>query len=149
MNVGTVCTRLVVTCSPVISALDAATLMREYHVGDLVVAEDRGGTLYPVGMVTDRDLVIEVMAKELDPESVKTGDLMSRDLITLDESADLQSAIAVMRDARVRRVPVVSPTGGLVGIVTQDDVANGLALQLGDLSRIGALQAASEQRQRA
>lgn len=149
MNVGTLCTRLVVTCSPVISALDAATLMREYHVGDLVVTEDRGGTLYPVGMVTDRDLVVEVMAKELDPESVKAGELMSSDLITLAEDDELQTAIAVMRDARVRRVPVVSPTGGLVGIVTQDDVANGLALQLEDLSRIGALQAASEQRCRA
>ena len=149
MNVGTVCTRLVVTCSPVISALDAATLMREYHVGDLVVAEDRGGTLYPVGIVTDRDLVVEVMAKELDPESVKAGDLMSRELTTLDEDADLQTAIAVMRDAQVRRIPVVSPSGGLVGIVTQDDVANGLAVQLGDLSRIGALQAATEQRRRA
>ena len=149
MNVGTVCTRLVVTCSPVISALDAATLMREYHVGDLVVVEDRGGTLYPVGIVTDRDLVVEVMAKELDPESVKAGDLMSRELTTLDEDADLQTAIALMRDAQVRRIPVVSPSGGLVGIVTQDDVANGLSVQLGDLSRIGALQAATEQRRRA
>jgi len=149
MNIGTICTRLVVTCSPALSALGAATLMREYHVGDLVVVEERNGVTVPVGVVTDRDLVVEVMAKELDPDAIKISDLMTRDLIALNESDDVLAAIATMRDARVRRVPVVSTLGGLVGIVTQDDVTNALALQLNDLSRVGAMQAANEERQRA
>jgi CBS domain-containing protein len=148
MNIGTVCTRRVVTCDPEVSALDAATLMREYHVGSLVVASSHGGVAVPKGLLTDRDLVVEVMAKELDPSTIRAGEIMSRNLVALSESDDLQKAIATMRDAGVRRLPVVDAAGALVGIITQDDLASALVAQLNELSLVWIIQPGNERRQR-
>lgn len=120
MSVGTLCNREVVVTPPDTSVLEAARLMREFHVGDLVVLEatDRR---HPVGLVTDRDVTVGVVAAGLDPATVTVGDLMTESLTTIPEDADFWDALGLMRQRGIRRLPVVNADGGLEGILTLDD----------------------------
>jgi len=110
--------------------LEAAQLMRQHHVGDVVVVEDRGGVKVPVGIVTDRDLVVEIMAPAIDQTVITVGDIMVTELATVKENAGLSETIEYMRAKGVRRVPVVDKGGGLVGILTLDDLLELLAEEL-------------------
>jgi CBS domain-containing protein len=120
MSVGTLCNREVVVTAPDTSVLEAARLMREFHVGDLVVLE-AGDRRRPVGLVTDRDVTVGVVAAGLDPEAVSVGDLMTESLVSIPEDADFWDALSLMRQRGVRRLPVVNADGGLEGILTLDD----------------------------
>jgi CBS domain-containing protein len=133
MKVGDVCNREVVIADRNTLLTDAARLMRKHHVGDVIVVEERGDQRYPVGVLTDRDLVVEVLANEVDPQNLLVGDVMSFDLITTRQDEDLSEALKHMRDKGIRRVPVVSERGALVGILTMDDMLDLLAEQLADL----------------
>ncbi|MEN8175082.1 MAG: CBS domain-containing protein [Pseudomonadota bacterium] len=115
------------------SILDAARLMREQHVGDVVVVEQREGTPVPVGILSDRDIVIEVLAKEVSPDSVSVGDIMSTQLLIARETDEILDTIKSMRTGGVRRMPVVDETGALVGILALDDFIELIAEQLTDL----------------
>lgn len=136
MSIGDLCNRNVVTVQRDTSAIAAADLMRTLHVGDLVVVEERDGLSAPVGIVTDRDLVVEVMAEEVDPETVTAADVMSFDLVTARENDDLMDTVKAMQRAGVRRMPVVDARGGLVGILTVDDCLELLAETLWDLGTL-------------
>ncbi len=110
--------------------------MREYHVGDLIVVESIDAPL-PVGVVTDRDLVVEVLAETVDPTAVTAGDIMSSDLVVARESESLWDTLKRMRARGVRRVPVVDDRNGrLVGILSADDVMDLLAEEFSALARI-------------
>lgn len=122
MSVGTLCNREVIIADSGTSIAEAAALMRRYHVGDLVVVQVEDGARRPVGLVTDRDLVVEVVAEGLDPDSVTISDVMIRELQTIGQDADFWEAIGHMRRQGVRRLPVVNESGGLEGILTLDDV---------------------------
>lgn len=148
MSVGQLCNRDVVVTGPETSAADAARLMREFHVGDLVVVDERSDERRPIGLITDRDLVIEVMAQAVDPESVTVKELMTRALETIDEDADFWDALSHMRACGVRRIPVVNARGGLEGIFTFDDALSLLAEALVDLGKIVPRQIAREERDR-
>jgi CBS domain-containing protein len=113
---------------------EAVKLMRDQHVGDIVVVEQRGPEPVPVGILTDRDIVIEVLAEDVDPQSVSVGDIMSASLLTARESEELIDVIARMRAQGVRRVPVVNERGGLEGILTVDDILELLAEQVNGLA---------------
>jgi CBS domain-containing protein len=104
----------------------AARRMRDTRVGSLIVAERRR----PLGVVTDRDLVIRVLAAGADPEKVTVGEIMSERPIFLSESTDLLSAVQTMRDLVVRRLPVVDASGAIVGVVSLDDAILVLAAAL-------------------
>ncbi|RFA28980.1 histidine kinase [Alkalilimnicola ehrlichii] len=136
MAVSELCNREVVIVRAEESVQTVAELMRGYHVGDVVVVKQIDGKQVPVGMVTDRDVVIEVMAVNVDPLQITAGDLMSTDLVTVDEREDLPDATAKMRRSGVRRVVVVDSEGALVGILTVDDILEILAEELNDLSQI-------------
>ena len=112
----------VVYCGPDTRVAEAAQLMRGKHVGDLVVVEDPTGERIPIGVVTDRDLVVEVLAKELDPAITKLVDIMRTPVVVAAETEDTAQAIERMRTHGVRRIPVVGEGGALVGIVTLDDL---------------------------
>ena len=127
MAVGEICNREVVIAKKALSVVDAAQLMRKHHVGDLVVVEERNGRRHPVGIVTDRDIVVEVVAAGVSPDALKVGDIMSPEVATVRESEGLFEALRHMRDKGVRRMPVVDREGGLVGILTLDDLLNLLA----------------------
>lgn len=134
MSVGEHCCRMVSVIHPDESVLSAAKLMREHHVGDVVVVEAQPQGNKPVGILTDRDIVLELIAKNIRLEEVTVGDAMSYDLYSLPESMDLLEAVAEMRSRAVRRAPVINDNGFLVGILSIDDVLGILAELLKDLS---------------
>ncbi len=133
MRVGEVCNRDVVISDRNDLISDAAKLMRHHHVGDVVVVEERDNKYFPVGILTDRDLVVEILAKEVAPETLLVGDVMTFDLIVAKEDESLPEAIKRMRDKGIRRMPVVTNDGALAGIITMDDLLDLLAEQLADL----------------
>lgn len=133
MRIGEVCCRDVVIIDRNDAISDAAKLMRQYHVGDVVVTEKRQGVPFPVGILTDRDLVVEVLANEVAPETLLVGDVMSYDLITAKEGESLQEGLKRMRDKGIRRLPVVLNDGSLAGILTMDNLLDLIAEQMADL----------------
>jgi len=149
MSIGELCNREVVVTEPSTSAQQAAELMREHHVGDLVVVESRSGQRVPVGVITDRDLVVEIIAQRVDPNAVTVGELMLRRVETLRDDTGFWEALSHMRATGVRRIPVVNAGGGLEGIFTFDDALELLSEGLADLVKVVGGQIAREQRVRA
>ena len=150
MTVGQVCNPNVATIRADQSVVDAATLMRQEHVGNLIIVESRRGASVPVGILTDRDIVVGVVAKRIAPDSVTVGDAMTRDLLTVRDDASLEFALHEMRRRGVRRVPVVrAASGDLVGIVAADDIIQHLAVQLGRLADLIRLEQRAELNARA
>jgi len=136
MAVGEICNRDVVIAEKVLSVVDAAQLMRTHHVGDLVVVEEKAGRRHPVGIVTDRDIVVEVVAAGVDPDALTVGDIMGPEVATVRESEGLFEALRYMRGKGVRRMPVVDHEGILVGILTLDDLLSLLAEELTELAKL-------------
>ena len=136
MAVGEICNREVVIAEKTLSVVDAAQLMRKHHVGDLVVVDEKGGRKHPVGIVTDRDIVVEVVAAGVTPDALKVGDIMGPEVATVRESEGLFEALRFMRDKGVRRMPVVDRDGGLVGILTLDDLLTLLAEEMTELAKL-------------
>jgi CBS domain-containing protein len=148
MRIGKICTVQTIVCTLDESIQGAALLMRQHHVGDLVVVQVRDGEKIPVGILTDRDIVVSVIALGLDPASLEVGDVMSDDLFTTDESEDVYELIERMRVRGIRRVPVVNRDGALSGIVSADDLLEFLAQEMGELSRIASHQQSQERHAR-
>jgi len=148
VSIGELCNREVVVTEPTTSAQQAAELMREHHVGDLVVVEMRGTERVPVGVITDRDLVIEIIAQCVDPNAVTVRELMTRRVETLRDDVGFWDALSHMRRTGVRRIPVVNARGGLDGIFTFDDALELLAEGLDDLVKVVGGQVARERRAR-
>jgi predicted transcriptional regulator len=143
MPVGEICNREVVISDKSMSVVEAARLMRTHHVGDLVVVDEREGRKLPVGIVTDRDIVVEVVAAGVNPDALKVGDIMGLDVATVRESEGLFEALRYMRNKGVRRMPVVDSAGGLVGLLTLDDLLSLLAEEMTELAKL-----VSQERQR-
>src|SRR3989304_5773985 len=116
MPIGEICNREVVIVQRDTTVEEAARLMREHHVGALVVVEEVSGKRKPVGLVTDRDLVVEVLATQLDAAVITVGDIMLAELGTVPESSGVFETIQFMRAKAVRRLPVVDGQGVLIGI---------------------------------
>ncbi|HEY5993639.1 MAG TPA: CBS domain-containing protein [Gallionellaceae bacterium] len=136
MPVSELCNREVVIVQRSSTVQEAAQLMREHHVGDLVVVEKHDGAQMPVGVVTDRDLVLEVMAPEIDQKSITVGDLVGPRLAAVKESTGVFESIQYMRAQGVRRLPVVDDQGALIGILTMDDVLELLSEELLELVKV-------------
>ena len=131
LTTGEICTRSVTIAFRKTPVDGAARLMRENHVGCLVVVEEADGKRIVVGILTDRDIVTGVVAPGLATDALHVGDVMTTDLVTAREDDSLIDLMRSMRRKGVRRVPVVSGQGELVGLVTLDDVLNILAEELG------------------
>lgn len=136
MSIGEYCTRDVVIVNKSDSIQETLGLMRSEHVGAVVVVEHLHDTVVPVGILTDRDIVVEVFAEGVDLHTVTVGDIMSFDLTVVNESVDFMTVIKTMRDNGVRRAPVVNDAGDLVGIITVDDLLDILAEEMMDLSKL-------------
>ena len=134
MAIGEICNREVVVAEKSLPVIEAARLMRSYHVGDVVVVENLPGGRKPVGIVTDRDIVVEVVAANVAAETLTVGDIMSPELVSVTEPEGVFEVIRYMHTKGVRRVPVVSKEGWLVGIVTLDDLLELLAEEMKDLA---------------
>ena len=136
MRVGEICNREVVVIEEEQSVTQAAVVMREYHVGDVVVVREQYGKQTPVGILTDRDIALGIVANGTDPDKVSVGDAMSFNLTTVTEDDDLMHAIEVMREHGIRRVPVTDAEETLLGILTVDDVLDLLSEVLIDLAHL-------------
>ncbi|HKE96533.1 MAG TPA: CBS domain-containing protein [Povalibacter sp.] len=143
MKVGQYCKRGVVAIDTGADIEEAASLMREQHVGFLAVFREGDTLRRPVGVLTDRDIVLEVTARKVDPHTVTVGDVMTDKPLTAGESDDLGDVVQAMRVSGIRRVPVVDERGALSGIVALDDVIDIIAGLLGEVA--GSIR--SEQRQ--
>lgn len=149
MKVGDICNRSVIIIDEEDSALSAAQLMREFHVGDVIIVRASDGRRVPTGIVTDRDLVLEIMALSVDPDKVAVKELFSGPkLVSAQIDDDLEETLDAMRAHGVRRMPVVERDGSLAGIVTVDDVLDQVTDQLTDIVRLVAVQQRREQRLR-
>lgn len=135
-TIGELCGRTVWMAYPGETVLEAARRMRDQHVGCLVVVEEREGERIPIGMLTDRDVAVRVVAAGEDPESVCVGDAMTRDLVRAREPEPLEDVVSRMRAFGVRRVPVVDREDVLQGIVSLDDLLEHLGGQLAELARL-------------
>ena len=133
MAVGDVCSRDAVIVFPKDTVGDACRLMREHHIGSLVVVDD-GRRNRPLGMFTDRDVAIGVVALGLDPETTLVEAAMRPGVVAVPESRAVGDAIALMRDQGVRRLPVVDQAGRLVGVLAADDLLDLLAGEISDLA---------------
>ncbi len=148
MTVGEICNRDVVFIHKDASIPDAARLMREYHVGDLVVVQEKTGKRVPIGIVTDRDIVLEVIAEGVSMDDVTVGDIMSNHLVTARENDSLFETVKVMRARGIRRLPVVDGGNELVGILSVDDLIDLFSEQIADLARLIARERRREEEKR-
>ncbi len=139
MTTGDICNRNVVVAPKTEMVVDAAKRMRMAHVGDVVVVEDRQGQHVPVGIVTDRDIVVGLVASDADHLKYLTlDDMMTEDLVTAKEQDSIEAALLRMRERGVRRLPIVADTGALVGILTMDDLCRHFTQQQGLLVELMA-----------
>lgn len=149
MLAGDVCNRIVVIAERGMSLVQAAQLMRSRHVGCLVVVDETAAGRVVVGVITDRDIVMEAVASELDPASLTVGDVMSRELFSVLEDDSVKDMLVIMRRKGIRRLPVVKPHGVLVGLVTMDDVLSLISQQLREMASVIETEQLHEHRERA
>ena len=135
MKIGEICSPQVVTVDAKASLRDAALAMRNAHVGALVAVEAKASGPRPVGILTDRDIVVAVVAVPgARPEGIRVCDAMSGELATAGEDDGVFEAVATMRNRSVRRLPVLGRDGRLVGIVTLDDLLEVISTELANLA---------------
>lgn len=148
MNVGQHCTRNVVTAKTECGIVESARLMREHHVGSLVVVAEHADGVRPVGILTDRDLVIEILAQEVPVESITIGDVMTPSPVCATEDAELFSTMETMRAQGIRRLPVTDDVGRLVGILSTDDLLVAIYEQMSNMISLIAHEQMQEFRRR-
>lgn len=132
---GELCSREVVVAERHLPLIKAAQLMGESHVGCLVIVEENGAGRRVVGMLTDRDIVVAVVAEAVDVGKVRVQDVMSVDPVIVQEDDPVRDVLGAMRRFGVRRLPVVTAEGALVGLVALDDV---LPLLAGEMRSLAA-----------
>ncbi|HTR58341.1 MAG TPA: CBS domain-containing protein [Casimicrobiaceae bacterium] len=138
MSISEFCRRDVVCTTSDTTVGEAASLMRQHHIGDVIITEQRDGKQIPTGIITDRDIVVEVVAAGIDPRSLKLGDLKIPTLVTVSEGASYAETVTRMSVDGVRRMPVVAADGTLVGIITLDDMLWQLAAPLAALASLSS-----------
>ena len=149
MRVGDICSREVSHVLADVPILEASRRMRAEHVGDLVVVEERAGRRVPVGVLTDRDIVIAVLAKDVaHVTTLDVGDVVQGPLVTTREDEDLRPVLGRMRKFGVRRAPVVDDAGGLVGVLSIDDALVALVDEMAEVAALVSRQRHHERERR-
>ena len=148
LSAGDLCTRIVVIAHRDLDLTEAARLMRDEHVGCLVVVDETPAGRVPVGLLTDRDIVTAVVSRDVDLHLLQAGDLMSRPPVIVRESETLLDALSVMNRAGVRRVVVTDAAGVLQGLLALDDVIELLGEEIGLLVQVLGSTRRRERRQR-
>lgn len=136
MQVGEICSREVVFIGRNESVADAARLMRQHHIGSVVVADKRDGRLMPAGMITDRDVAVGVVALDLDADKTPVEAVMRADVACIEEGESVERALNLMRAQAVRRLPVVDASGALVGLLAADDMLELLGEEVSTLAAV-------------
>lgn len=137
MRVGELAIREVVIATPDEGIVEVARRMRDLHVGSIVVVEERDDRRFPIGVLTDRDMVIAIVAEELGHcRDISVRDVMTSDPVTIGENEAIENAVQRMRERGVRRLPVVDSGGRLVGIVAFDDLVEWVSEQMEKLVKL-------------
>ena len=136
MNIGEICNREVSMIQKDDSLLQDGKLMRDHHVGSLVVVEEKGEGSIPISIITDRDILIEVLAEGISLEKIAVRDIMTASLITAKEQDKVYETIQKMQVQGIRRIPVVNEKGILVGILSLDDVLEIVAEEIKKLADV-------------
>ena len=136
MNVARIYTRTVVSVPRSHTLQQAAVLMRRYHVGALLVTEDEPNVERAIGIVTDRDLVVQAMAEGVHPGEVCVDEVMTPEIAVVAEAADAHEAMVTMRDRGVRRLAVTGGGGAVVGILSLDDIVDAMSIELDNLAGV-------------
>jgi CBS domain-containing protein len=146
---GELCNRRVVTIGKTETVIEAARRMRAHHVGSLVIVDEPAGRTVPAGIITDRDIVVGVVANASPYlESLQVADVATEPLITAREQEDLLDVLGRMRAESIRRVPVVNDEGVLQGIIAFDDLLEFLSDELSELSALVTRQQRREAQRR-
>lgn len=148
MKLKDLCVLDVACCHKSTTIAEAARLMRQHHTGDLVIIDDTDGSPEPVGIVTDRDIVMEVVAKSHDPSRTQVSEVMASPIVVASGSENVATAIERMRAQGVRRLPIVDDSGAVFGILTLDDLYRALAEHTAALADIVAKEQKRENRGR-
>ena len=149
MAIGEFCNREVIIASKNSTIKELTKLMRQHHVGDVVIVEDKAGHNIPVGIVTDRDIVLELVVEDVDLNACMAGDIMSFELVTVKESDGIWETLQQMRSKGIRRIPVVNEQNALVGIISADDLLELITEEMSDLVKIISRQQRKEREKRA
>ncbi len=145
MRVERIYSRTVVGTSRSSSLESAAALMRKYHVGSLLVTDDPPEDGRALGILTDRDVVVQAVAEGLDTRTLTVGDVMSPGISYIPEKADLHEALEIMRQSGVRRLVVTRDGGKVAGLLSMDDVIDGLAADMASLAGLVKTERAREE----
>lgn len=148
MNAGELCNRNAVVADASSTIPQIAQLMREFHVGSVIITKDSSGLRKPIGIITDRDIVIEMIAKDLPVDSCNAGDMMSYQLVTARENEDVWEVMEEMRSKGIRRIPIVDHRDALVGILAADDLIEYVRDQLDELAGLLGREQNKEKQQR-
>ena len=148
MFIGEICNRNVIIATRETSVTELAQLMREHHVGSIIIIKQENECNIPVGIITDRDLVIELLSKDVDTKSISAGDIMSTDLVTVRESNHVYDTLKLMRGKGIRRMPVVNDENVLIGILTVDDLLDVVISELDDIVNIVSIEQKREKQLR-
>jgi CBS domain-containing protein len=148
LSAGDLCTRETVIAPREMALTSAARLMRERHVGSLVVVDERGGGRVPAGLLTDRDIVTAVVARDVDLRTLRVEDVMNPEPVTVREQDSPFDALRTMRLHGVRRVVVTDARGVLQGVLALDDLIELVAEQMGAIARALSSGRAQEQKRR-
>jgi CBS domain-containing protein len=140
MPISDICNTKVISVEKDASVLQVARLMRERSVGCVVVTEEIKGKHIPAGIITDRDLVLEVMAAEADPNQLSAGDIVVHSAIVAEETDGVWETLHRMRSHGVRRLPVVDADGALTSIISADDIIELIAEEMRELSKMIAVE---------
>ena len=135
MNIEGMCAHSIVTADRSRTLQECAALMGENHVGTVLVTEETPGGPQAVSIVTDRDLVVEAMARGVAPGQASIGQITARRLVTVPSTASIDEAIQVMKSEGVRRLLVAAPDRRLVGIISMDDLLDALAGEMGGIAQ--------------
>ena len=144
MKVGDICTRNPATVSTSATLAEAARLMKDRHIGAVIVTKAPLDRPVATGIITDRDIARAQLDRRSDLASLSAEEVMTRNPLEINEEDSLDKAIEKLRARGVRRAPVVSPSGALVGVVSTDDLLAHVARDLMHLARLVTLQPRQE-----
>lgn len=122
MKVAEIMERHPTCCTEDDNLVDVARMMKEHDCGAIPVVEDQA-TLIPVGIITDRDIVVRALAADLDPMGTKVEECMTRSLVTVQADEDVEECVRLMEQHQLRRILVVDERGAVTGIVVQAQIA--------------------------
>ena len=145
MKVGKACSRKPVIAGRDIDIIEAASLMRTHHVGTLIIIDEHDGISTPVGIITDRDLVVDVLPRDIDLHRIRLEEVMTGSPLTAGEADDLYETLEKMWLKGVRRVPVVDHRNNLIGVLSTDDVLEVLARELSGVIKLFERERGSEE----